>query len=101
MLADANVIFDYNLRDILVCLWLAGRIRLRVTSEIMDEAFRNILARSALPPAIIYRSRSRLEVALKDAFIEVYQDLIPQIHLSDSGDRHALAAAIKGAVRQD
>ena len=52
---DANVLFPAPLRDLLVGVAQSGIVRARWTDQILDECFRNVLARR---PDLIRRAFS-------------------------------------------
>lgn len=96
-LYDACVLYPAPLRDLLV--ELAGRklFRARWSRAIHEEWIRNLLAnRPDLTRERLERTAQRMDAAVLDALVEGYEDLIPDLHLPDEGDRHVLAAAIMG-----
>ena len=97
VLVDANVLFDSNLRDVVIWLKIL-RLPVRATEEIISEALRNVGERIG-DPARAERLRDKVVLAMRDALVEDFQSLIPQLALSAGEDRHVLAAAVKGGCR--
>ncbi|MGH9040963.1 MAG: PIN domain-containing protein [Acidimicrobiia bacterium] len=92
---DANVLYPARRRDLFVRLAIADLFSARWTDEILDECFTSVSAdRPDLTAAQLERSRQLMGVAVPDACIEGYEDLVEQIDLPDPDDRHVLAAAI-------
>jgi hypothetical protein len=82
------------LRDLLLQLAFTGLYQARWSAEIDDEWTRNLLAARPELADRIERTRAAMHRALPDALVTGYTDLIPQLSLPDSNDRHVLAAAI-------
>jgi predicted nucleic acid-binding protein len=94
-LLDANVLYPARLRDLLVRLAIAGLYQARWSEQILDECFANLIAnRPDLPVDHLERTRDLLTVALPDAVVTDYQDVIAPLDLPDPDDRHVLAAAV-------
>lgn len=92
---DANVLYPARLRDLLLRLAIAGMFRPRCTPTILDECFDSISAdRPDLTAKQLDRTRHLMAVAIPDALVDGFEDLIDQLELPDPGDRHVLAAAI-------
>jgi predicted nucleic acid-binding protein len=92
---DANVLYPARLRDLLLRLAIAGMFQPRWTAPILAECFDSLLAdRPDLTAEQLDRTRHLMAVAVPDALVEGYEDLIGQLELPDSDDRHVLAAAI-------
>jgi len=94
-LLDANVVYPARLRDLLVRLAIAGLYQARWSEQILDECFGNLIAdRPDLPIDHLQRTRHLLSIAVPDAVVTDYQDLIATLDLPDPDDRHVLAAAL-------
>lgn len=92
---DANVLYPFRVRDVLLRFYHAGLFRGRWSHEILDEWTRNLLAQKPdLKPSVDAQL-----VAMKEAFPEAlvtgYEKLIGAVELPDPNDRHVLAAAIR------
>ncbi|MCB9609921.1 MAG: PIN domain-containing protein [Polyangiaceae bacterium] len=93
---DANVLFPAPLRDLLIRVALTGVIRARWTDQILDECFRNVLARRPeLDEARLQRTRELMNRAVRDVLVTGYESLVEGLALPDPDDRHVLAAAIR------
>lgn len=97
---DANVLYPFRKRDILLRFYAAGLYRARWTERIMDEWTRNLLKEKPDTGKSIQSQLLAIEEAFPESFVEGYCDLIQGLSLPDMDDRHVLAAAIKcGAQR--
>lgn len=95
VILDANVLYPFLVRDVLLSLAAAGLYRPRWSRDIMNEWSSELTkARPALK-AQIAKTIETMGRAFEEATVEGYEDLIPSIHLPDKNDRHVLAAAIK------
>lgn len=95
---DANVLYPFNMRDLLIQLAQPelDLVRARWTEEILDEAFRNLLANNPqLKTAQLSRTRELMCQSVPDCLVEGYESLIADLELPDPNDRHVLAAAIR------
>jgi len=94
---DACVLYPAPLRDLLMHLALTGLFRAKWTDAIHDEWIRNVLQnRPDLSREQLERTRSLMNIHVRDCLVTDYEDLIPAIILPDPDDRHVLAAAIRG-----
>jgi predicted nucleic acid-binding protein len=100
VLYDACVLYGNEVRDLLIRIAIAGLVRAHWTDEILDEAFRNLVAnRPDLSPERLTVTRERMNTALPGALVSGYEPLAEALKLPDPDDRHVLAAAIAaGAV---
>jgi hypothetical protein len=93
---DACVLYPASVRDLLIRLGQTDLFRARWTNDILDECFRNILAkRPDLAPSALTRTRELMIRAVRDCLVEGYQSLMAGLKLPDPADRHVLAAAIR------
>lgn len=79
-------------------MWLAlsGLYRARWTDEIHCEWKRNLLKnRPDLSTEQLDRTSQLMDLAIPDACVDNYEDLIVGLSLPDDDDRHVLAAAIR------
>lgn len=99
VVCDANVFYSIVTTDLILSLGVAELVRPRWTVQIHDEWMRNLLVnRPDLDPAKIARRRQHMDDAIDDCVIAGYEELIPQLHLPDSDDRHVGAAAIHASA---
>src|SRR5437764_484378 len=69
----------------------------RWTDQIHDEWIRNLLAnRADLTAEKLQRVRDLMNSNVRDCVVTGYEPLIDNLDLPEPGDRHVLAAAIKG-----
>ncbi|WP_065617393.1 PIN domain-containing protein [Pseudomonas moraviensis] len=93
---DACVLYPAPLRDFLMWLALSGLYRARWTQEIHHEWKRNLLKnRSDLTLEQLDRTSQLMDLAIPDACIDGYEDLVSGLTLPDENDRNVLAAAIR------
>lgn len=79
-------------------MWLAlsGRFRARWSLQIHNEWQRNLLKnRPDLTAAQLQRTAELMDLAIPDACVSGYEELLEGLVLPDAGDRHVLAAAIR------
>jgi hypothetical protein len=94
---DANALYPAELRNLLMRLALAEAYRPRWSDRVQKE-WTEALARDRpdLPREKIERVRVLMEQHIPEATVADYETLVGQLTLPDDGDRHVLAAAIKG-----
>ncbi|WP_347911242.1 PIN domain-containing protein [Pseudomonas grandcourensis] len=93
---DACVLYPAPLRDFLMWLALSGRFRARWSVEIHDEWKRNLLKnRPDLTTEQLDRTSGLMDLAIPDACVCGYEELVGGLSLPDVDDRHVLAAAIR------
>jgi predicted nucleic acid-binding protein len=94
---DACVLYPAPLRDLLMHLALTDLFRAKWTDAIHDEWTRNVLEnRPDLTREQLDRTRTLMNIHVRDCLVTNYEDLIPSLTLPDPDDRHVLAAAIRG-----
>jgi len=97
---DANVLYPSTLRDVLIRLAQTGLVQAKWTETILDETFRSLHAnRPDLDETRLQRTRTLMNLAVRDAVVMGYEPLIGSLHLPDLEDRHVLAAAIRARAR--
>jgi predicted nucleic acid-binding protein len=96
-LFDACVLVPAQLRDFLLRLAMTGLFRAKWSADIHEEWMRTVLRlRPELRRQDLERVRVLMDAHALDSVVTEYKDLVPAITLPDPGDRHVLAAAIKG-----
>lgn len=92
---DANVLYPFRIRDVLLTFSQQGLFRARFTECIIDEWVRNLTAKR---PDLADSIEAQVEVIranLPECFVTGYEPLIAGLTLPDPDDRHVLAAAIR------
>ncbi len=97
-LLDANVLYPFMVRDVLLTLAYAGLYRPLWTNTITDEWRRNLIAAKPHLEPNLRDTVETMERAFPEAIVGGYEDLIPSFDLPDPDDRHVLAAAVKGSA---
>jgi predicted nucleic acid-binding protein len=95
-LLDANVLYPVYLCSALLRLAQAQIYQVRWSEQILQEALRSLKAR--YPPeehASLERRFDAMERHFPEAMVTGYENLIP-VMTNHEGDRHVLAAAIRG-----
>ena len=98
VLYDANLLYPFHLRNLLIQLGVHGLVQPRWTDAIHDEWIRNLAAAGRVTRERLIRTRDIMKRVLPQADIRGYEHRIAGLTLPDAGDRHVLAAAIKGQV---
>lgn len=92
---DACVLYPAPLRDFLMHLALTDLFHAKWTEAIHDEWTQNVQRdRPDIPPKQLRRTRTLMNIHVRDCLVTGYASHIPLISLPDPGDRHVLAAAI-------
>lgn len=97
-LLDANVLYPFLVRDILLSLADAGLYRPLWTADIHGEWTRRLIEKRPDHADRIKATVSVMNDAFPEAIVDSYQDLIPAMKLPDPDDRHVVAAAIRGGA---
>lgn len=95
VLLDANVLYPFRKRDVLLRFYNAGLFRARWSEEILSEWTRNLLEDRPELKASIYSQQATLRKVFPDALVSGYEPLEAGLDLPDKGDHHVLAAAIQ------
>ncbi len=95
---DANVLYPFLVRDVLLSLAEAGLYRPVWTAEINAEWSENLIAGKPEREAAIKATIEAMNEAFPEAVTTGYEDLIPSLTLPDNDDRHVLAAAIRSGA---
>jgi hypothetical protein len=95
VILDANVLYPFRMRDVLLQFHVGGLYRARWTQEIMDEWIRSAIRDQPQAEANILSAAEAMRAKLPECWLSGYEALIPQLVLPDENDRHVLAAAIR------
>ena len=91
---DANVLYPFLVRDLLLSFAHADLYRPCWSRQIMEEWARKLMARRPEKLEPIRRTVAVMEKAFPEALVAGYEALIDRLELPDIKDRHVLAAAI-------
>ena len=94
VLLDANLLYPFHLRNLLVQFGVDRVIAPRWTARIHEEWIGNLVAASRAPRDRLSRTRDLMNRALPDADVQGWEQLIDGLVLPDPDDRHVLAAAL-------
>jgi len=97
-LLDANVLFSFRTRDILLRFHHAGLFQARLSAEILREWHHAVVSRKPMVAESLASQRAAIQRHFPECFVEGYEPLIPTLVLPDPDDRHVLAAAIHGGA---
>jgi len=95
VLYDANLLYPFHLRNLLIQLGVNYIVSPRWTDAIHHEWIRNLVATGRHTRDRLLRTRDLMRRALPDADVHGYEPRIPNLTLPDPNDRHVLAAAIE------
>jgi predicted nucleic acid-binding protein len=96
---DANVLYPFHLRDILIRVAQAGLVHARWTDKILDEWFDNLTEQRPELTERLKRTRTLMSESIRDVLVQNYENLIDGLKLPHDKDRHVLAAAIKAGAQ--
>jgi hypothetical protein len=94
VLYDANLLYPFHLRNLLVQLGVHHIVAPRWTAAIHDDWIGSLVAAGRAPRERLLRTRNIMEQVLPEANISGYEHRIAGLTLPDPRDRHVLAAAI-------
>ena len=95
VLLDANVLYPFHLRNLLVQLGVDLILIPRWTRRIHDEWVRNLVATGRVLPERLSRTLSIMERVLPGADVPGWERRLPEVPaLPDPDDRHVVAAAL-------
>ena len=94
-LLDANVLFPFRKRDILLRFHHAGLFRARWTERILDEWTRSLIDKKPHLEPSVRSQRRAMHEHFAEALVTGYEPLIGTLQLPDADDRHVLAAAVR------
>ncbi len=93
---DANVLYPFHLRNLLVQCAADGLVAARWTDAIHEEWIRALSGfPKAIPVGDLQLVRDLMNRALPDANVTGYEHRVDAIVLPDPGDRHVVAAALE------
>ncbi len=95
VILDANVLFPFRTRDILLRFHQAGLFQARWTERVLDEWTRNLLDQKPNLERSVRSQRRAMDEHFADALVSGYEPLVGALDLPDPDDRHVLAAAIR------
>jgi len=98
VLYDANLLYPFHLRNLLIQLGVHYVVSPRWTAAIHDEWIRNLVATGRQTRERLLRTRDLMQLALPDADVRGYEHRINSLTLPDRDDRHILAAAIEAGA---
>ena len=94
---DACMLYPAPLRDLLLQLATTGLFRAKWSADIHEEWITAVLReRKDLKRAQLDRTRELMDAHTHDCVVTGHEALISALQLPDPGDRHVLAAAIRG-----
>jgi predicted nucleic acid-binding protein len=97
VLYDANVLYPFYLRDLLIQLALD---RAKWTDKINEEWSSHLILKNPhISQQTINNTIEKMNKAVPDSLVRNFESLINSINLPDLNDRHVLAAAIKGKAQ--
>jgi predicted nucleic acid-binding protein len=91
---DANVLYPFLVRDVLLSFADAGLYRPLWTDRINEEWSSNLIEKFPGKEAQIRATIQVMNGAFPEALVRQHEDLIENLQLPDIDDRHVLAAAI-------
>lgn len=92
---DANVLFPFRKRDVLLRFCQAGLFRARWSPQILDEWTHSLLVAKPELAESVRSQREAMRRAFPEACVTGHEPLIGGLNLPDPDDRHVLAAAIR------
>jgi predicted nucleic acid-binding protein len=95
VILDANVLYPFRTRDVLLTFAQQGLFRARFTADIIEEWTGNLIANKPDLEESVRQQATIIATVFGDCLVEGYEPLIQGLNLPDRNDRHVLAAAIK------
>jgi predicted nucleic acid-binding protein len=95
---DANLLYPFHLRNLLVQLGVNHLIDVRWTDAIHDEWINNLVTSGKAKLERLTHTRNIMKRVLPNATVSNFEHRISNIALPDPGDRHVLAAAIEAGA---
>lgn len=94
VILDANVLYPFRMRDVLLRFCEAGLFRARWTERIIDEWTRNLIGNQPEYEASVLAQVEQMKAHFGEGWVVGFEPLIESLVLPDLDDRHVLAAAI-------
>ena len=95
VLLDANVLYPFRKRDLLLRFYDAGLFQARWTERILDEWTGNLLKARPDCKASVHAQQKRMREVFPEALVGGFERLKASLSLPDPNDKHVLAAAIQ------
>lgn len=95
VLLDANVLYPFRKRDVLLRFYDAGLFRARWTDRILDEWTGNLLGARPDLKQSIQAQQAKMKEVFPEALVADFEHLEAGLALPDENDKHVLAAAIQ------
>ena len=92
---DANVLYPFRTRDVLLTFAQQGLFRARFTNQIIDEWTRNLIQNKPELQESVQQQELVVRDVFEECFVAGFEPLVSGLNLPDKDDRHVLAAAIK------
>lgn len=92
---DANVLYPYRVRDVLLTFCQEGLFRPRWTNQILEEWTRSVIRTKPKFEKSIRKQESIIRRVFDDCLVTGHEPFISELDLPDRDDRHVLAAAIR------
>lgn len=96
---DANLLYPFQLRNLLVQLGVDSVIAPRWTLRIHEEWIGNLVAAGRAPRERLLRTRDLMNRVLPEADVPGWEASMPGLILPDPDDCHVLAAALTARAR--
>ncbi len=96
---DANVLYPFRVRDVLLRFAEAGLYRARWSQRIIAEWTENLIRDKPHLEQSVRSQQRAMAIAFPEAMVAGYEALIPTLQLPDDKDRHVLAAAIRASAQ--
>lgn len=95
VILDANVLFPFRVRDVLLTFAHEGLFRARFTEEIMAEWMENLVQQKPALEESVKSQARMIRQTFDECFVTGHMSLIDGLEMPDKDDRHVLAAAIR------
>ncbi len=94
-IVDANVLYPFRVRDVLLTFADEGLFRARFTDEIINEWTRNLIKNKPSFEDSVRQQEAVIRNLFDDCLVTGHHPFIEVLDLPDPDDRHVLAAAIR------
>lgn len=92
---DANVLYPYRVRDVLLTFCQEGLFRARFTDQILEEWTRSVIRTKPKFEVSVRQQEAIIRKVFDDSLVKGHEPFIAALDLPDPSDRHVLAAAIR------